>query len=102
MGVTARALRRLLGEYQTLMAKMHADKATSADARINTALIFFHFLFVNSFFFFFFFFPLILSVWVHDGILSLIVYPIPGAAGLHGPDVGSPCLAWLGGHSAHA
>jgi hypothetical protein len=49
-------LRRLLGEYQTLMAKMHADRAAFADARISSALTFFHFLFVNSFFFFFFFF----------------------------------------------
>jgi hypothetical protein len=49
-------LRRLLGEYRTLMAKMHADRAASADARVSTALIFFYFLFVNSFFFFFFFF----------------------------------------------
>jgi hypothetical protein len=28
-------LRRLLGKYRTLIAKMHANKATSADARVR-------------------------------------------------------------------
>jgi hypothetical protein len=92
-------LRRLLGEYRTLMAKMHADRAASAD-KYSTYI--FSFL-VCQFVFLFFFFPsLILSVWVHDGILSLSTYLVPGATGLPGPDAGSPCLAWLGGHSAHA
>ena len=39
-------LRRLLGEYHTLLVKMHADKAAFANAKINTTVPFFHILFV--------------------------------------------------------